>query len=278
LSISVNFKICYINNKQFYIFAKSNTLLSTHQPSIKLGHPFIQLLTVDSTNNYAFNLLKDNLAVDGTAIFAAEQSDGRGQMGKIWKANPNENIILSIIVDISAVYLQNQFGLLAMAALGCYDFFDKYAISETAIKWSNDIYWKDKKAGGILIETTQHQQKRFAIVGIGININQVQFDESLPNPVSLKQITGKHYNIADLAIELCESINNWYQILLQNNYALLQETYNKYLYKKDQEVKLRKGNINFNCTIRGVNDYGELVVDTGITECFKYGQIEWLNQ
>jgi len=59
-----------------------------------------------------------------------------------------------------------------MAALGCFDFFSKYAGEKTAIKWSNDIYWKDKKAGGVLIETTNHNNKRYAIIGIGININQ----------------------------------------------------------------------------------------------------------
>ncbi|MFY7964818.1 MAG: biotin--[acetyl-CoA-carboxylase] ligase [Chitinophagaceae bacterium] len=250
--------------------------MSTHQPPIKLGKPFIQLLTVDSTNNYALNLLKDNLAGNGTAIFAAEQSNGRGQMGKIWKANANENIIISIIVDISAVHIQNQFNLLAMAALGSYDFFNKYAGDETAIKWSNDIYWRDKKAGGILIETTQHQQKRFAIVGIGININQVQFDESLINPVSLKQITGKHFNVVELAKELCDCIGNWYDVLLKNNHQELLSFYNSHLYKKNKEVKLKKGNIKFNCIIKSVNSNGELQVENGLSDSFKFGEVEWI--
>ena len=75
--------------------------MSTHQPSIKLGSRFIQLLAVDSTNNYALELLKQNLADSGTAIFAQEQTNGRGQMGKKWEALQGENIILTIIADIS---------------------------------------------------------------------------------------------------------------------------------------------------------------------------------
>jgi len=250
--------------------------LSTHQPSIKLGSRFIQLLAVDSTNNYALELLKQNLADSGTAIFAQEQTNGRGQMGKKWEALHRENIILTIIADISTVYIQNQFNLLAMAALGCYDFFSKYAGNETAIKWSNDIYWKDKKAGGILIETTNHNNKRYAIVGMGININQTAFDENLMNPVSLKQITGKNFKVVELAKELCNCIDVWYNVLLSENNHQLLTNYNSHLYKKNKEVTLKKGNIKFNCIIKCVNPFGELQVENGLCDSFRFGEIEWI--
>lgn len=250
--------------------------MSTHQPSIKLGSRFIQLLAVDSTNNYALELLKQNLADSGTAIFAQEQTNGRGQMGKKWEALQGENIILTIIADISTVYIQNQFNLLAMAALGCYDFFSKYAGNETAIKWSNDIYWKDKKAGGILIETTNHNNKRYAIVGMGININQTAFDENLMNPVSLKQITGKNFKVVELAKELCNCIDVWYNVLLSENNHQLLTNYNSHLYKKNKEVTLKKGNIKFNCIIKCVNPSGELQVENGLCDSFRFGEIEWI--
>ncbi len=241
---------------------------------IKLGNPFIQLLEVDSTNNYAHRLIKTGLADSGTAIFAAQQTHGKGQMGKKWQANKGENITLSIIANISTVHLQNQFGLVAMAALGCYDFFNRYAIDATAIKWSNDLYWNDKKAGGILIETLQHHQQRFAIIGIGININQPIFDPNLPNPVSLKQITGKHFDVVALAQELCVCIDKWYNVLLQGDHHLLLETYNQHLYKKDNIVTLKKGNIKFNCTIKAVAANGELQVENGLQDSFQFGEVE----
>lgn len=242
---------------------------------IQLGKPFIELLQVDSTNNYAFSLIKNGLAENGLAIFAHQQTNGKGQMGKAWQAQANNNIILSIIADISTIHLQNQFGLMAMAALGCYDFFNKYAIDKTAIKWSNDLYWNDKKAGGILIETVNYQQKRFAIIGIGVNINQTAFDTNLPNPVSLKQITGKDFDVVELAKELCICIDKWYAVLMLNNEALLLKTYNNYLYKKNETVTLKKGNIKFNCTIKGVSEFGDLVVDTGFEQHFKFGEVVW---
>ncbi len=250
--------------------------MSTHQPSVKLGSTFIQLLAVDSTNNYALELLKQNLADSGTAIFAQEQTNGRGQMGKKWEALQGENIILTIIADISAVHIQNQFNLLAMAALGCYDFFSKYAGDETAIKWSNDIFWKDKKAGGILIETTNHNNKRFAIIGMGININQTFFDENIKNAVSLKQITGRTFNVVELARELCNCIDIWYNVLLKNNHQELLNCYNNCLYKKGQQVTLKKNNIKFNCTIKSVNSFGELQVENGLCNSFKFGEVSWL--
>ena len=248
----------------------------THQPLIKLGEPFIQLSTVDSTNNYALNLVKQGLAANGTAIFAHKQTNGKGQMGKQWQTNEAENIIISVVANISTVHMLNQFGLVAMAALGCYDFFSVYAGDSTAIKWSNDLYWNDKKAGGILIETTQHNNQRFAIIGIGININQTIFDQSLPNPVSLKQITGKHFNVVELAKELCNSIDKWYTFLRENNVDFLLKVYNKHLYKKDKAVTLKKENIKFNCIIKSVNAFGELQVENGLNDSFKFGEVSWV--
>lgn len=248
--------------------------MSTHQPSVKFGEPFIKLLRVASTNNYALSMLKNNLAYHGTAIFTEEQTKGKGQIGKKWITTKGDNILMSIIINISTIPLQKQFDLLAMAALGCYDFFNKYAVSETAIKWSNDIYWKDKKAGGILIETAYCNKERFAIVGIGLNINQTVFDTSLKNPVSLKQITGKTYNVIDLALELCNCINNWYQVLENGDKELLLKSYNEHLFKLNQTVTLKKENVKFNAVIKGVNEYGELMINNGFEQNFNFGEVE----
>ncbi len=243
---------------------------------VKLGEPFIHLLQVDSTNNYAHKLVKTNLSASGTAIFAENQTNGRGQVGKKWITNNGENIVVSIIIDISTILLQNQFAVVAMAALGCYDFFSSYAKDGTAIKWSNDLYWNDKKAGGILIETLTQSKKRYAIIGIGININQINFDKSLVNPVSLKQITGKHFSSVNLTKELCLCVDKWYQILLANDFSLILKHYNTYLYKKNQKVVLKKGNIKFECTIKRITAFGELEVEGALQENFKFGEIEWI--
>lgn len=250
-------------------------MFSTHQPFIKIGDPFIKLLEVDSTNNYALAKVKENKAISGTVIYAQNQTNGKGQMGKEWLSNGNENITFSIILDISSFPLQNQFLICAFTAMGCFEFFKKYAGNNTAIKWPNDIYYNDKKAGGILIETTQQTDKRIAVIGIGININQKEFSEALSNPISLHQITGDEYKVEDLCKELIQCLNKWLPFLYEKNNEIL-KTYNQHLYKKNKIVQLKKGNIKFSCTIKEVNEFGELLVENGLQDSFKHGEIEWI--
>lgn len=251
-------------------------MLPTPIPLIKLGEPFIQLSEVDSTNNYAHNLVQNGLVQNGTAIFAQSQTQGKGQREKIWKSDYGQNIILSVIVDISTVHLQNQFSLVAMTSLACFDVFKKYAGNATAIKWTNDIYFNDNKAGGILIETLNSNDKRYAILGIGININQTIFSEDLPNATSLKLITGKTYNTLNLAQEICNNLGIYYNHLRNNEFRVLCNSYNAALYKKGMEVTLKKENIKFNCVIDCVNEFGELLVKNAVYDKFSFGTIQWV--
>ncbi len=250
-------------------------MFSTHQPFIKIGTPFIKLLEVESTNNYALALIKENKALSGTVIFTLSQTKGKGQMGKKWLSNQNQNITLSIILDISRFSIQKQFLVSAFTAVGCCDFFKKYAGNNTAIKWPNDIYFNDKKAGGILIETVQQVNKRMAIIGIGMNINQSIFDKNLPNPISLHQITNETFDVESLSMELIEHLNNWLPYLQQEKNDIL-VAYNNALYKKNKIVTLKKGNIKFSCTPKGVNSFGELLVENGLQESFQHGEVEWV--
>ena len=100
----------------------------------------------------------------------------------------------------------------------------KYAGDETKIKWPNDLYWQDRKAGGILIESIVRSREsgvgswEWAIIGIGININQTTFPDDLPNPVSLKQITGKNFDPVELAKELCGLLDKRFTELIENGF------------------------------------------------------------
>jgi BirA family biotin operon repressor/biotin-[acetyl-CoA-carboxylase] ligase len=111
--------------------------------------PFVELQSVDSTNNYARKLIHDKLAQHGMAIFSHEQVAGKGQRGKIWFSEKDANILLSILLKPGPLQLSQQFRLSACMAVTVYDFFQKYAGEATAIKWPNDLYWQDRKAGDI---------------------------------------------------------------------------------------------------------------------------------
>jgi BirA family biotin operon repressor/biotin-[acetyl-CoA-carboxylase] ligase len=271
--------------------------------------PFIELQSVDSTNNYARSLLhksylpdlpgrqagRQDLTQHGTVIFAHEQLAGKGQRGKVWTTEKDANIILSVLIKPDPLHLVQQFHLSACVAIALQDFFLKYAGDDSKIKWPNDLYWQDRKAGGVLIEsgvgssesgvnneqrTTDNGQRarlwKWAIVGIGININQTEFPPELPNPVSLKQITGKNFDPLVLAKELCVILNNYFQQLMTEGFDVIYSQYLDHLYKKNEIVKLKKGNRVFEATIKSISPTGQLIVQHVMEEAFGFGEIEWL--
>lgn len=249
------------------------------QPSI---FPFIELQSVDSTNNYARQLLSEKLAQNGMAIFSHEQVAGKGQRNKRWLTENAGNIALSIIIKPGEIPLTAQFRLSACAAVATQHFFMKYAGDETRIKWPNDLYWQDRKAGGMLIESVISSRETgvgawdWAIVGIGININQTQFPANLPNPVSLKQITGKSFDPVLLAKELHQSFLHQFDELMNKGFDNIFNTYLAYLYKKGCVVKLRKDSRVFEAYIKSVTPTGKLVIEHGITEELDFGVTEWV--
>jgi BirA family biotin operon repressor/biotin-[acetyl-CoA-carboxylase] ligase len=237
----------------------------------------MELTVVESTNIYAMERLQANLAVHGTAFFAHHQTAGKGQRGKTWVAEPDSNIAMSVVIDCSFLLLAKQFPLSVMVAVACHDLFNKYATGETFIKWPNDIYWRDRKAGGILIENqVRGNEWPASVVGIGMNINQTLFSEALKNAVSLKQITGKYYDPVTLAKELCECLERRYVQLKNGGFDDLLVYYNCHLFKRGEKVRLKNNSVAFYCTIKGVSENGDLLVSNAPKECFRFGEVEWV--
>lgn len=247
-----------------------------------IGFPFVELQSVDSTNNYARKLLHEGLARHGLAIFAHEQVQGKGRRGKTWVAEKDANIILSTIINPAPLRIAQQFQLNACVAVGVHKFFSEYAGIDTRIKWPNDLYWQDRKAGGILIESVvgtgspESDRWQWAIVGTGININQTLFASRLRNPVSLKQITGKHYDPLFMAKELCAVFEKFFLQLKEKGFENIYTQYLNILYKKNETVKLRKKNRVFEAEIIGVSRKGKLITKHSTEEEFDFDEIEWL--
>jgi len=267
---------------------------------ISTGGQLTILESVDSTNNYAMAKVRTGLAKHGDGFFAMAQVQGKGQRGKTWLTEPGTNIILTLILKAPPLQLSQQFQFTMAIALAVYDFFAFYAGEETAIKWPNDIYWRDRKAGGILIENIIVSRQasdvsgdtnasdtveagnedmapspwRWAITGMGINVNQTSFPDNIRNAVSLKQITGKDWQVVELAKDLCTHVQNRYVQLLAGKNLL--EEYNLHLFKKGQTVKFKKESRVFEGLVKEVNASGELVVMTAVEERFSFGEIEWI--
>jgi len=230
---------------------------------------------VDSTNNYAMGLVHAGMAQHGIAVFSHHQTQGRGQYNKHWISEAESNIAISVVLEpplsTSQIFLVSK--MVAMAALR---FFNRYAIDNTSIKWPNDIYWCDRKAGGILIENViQGAAWKYSVVGIGININQTDFGDLKNKAVSLKQITGNNFDPVSLAKELCDIVNTQFDQLTLDPNAIIRE-YRSHLYQLGQKIKLKKGNRIFEAIMKDVTDTGQLIVQHAVDERFDVGEVEWM--
>ncbi|HEV2353882.1 MAG TPA: biotin--[acetyl-CoA-carboxylase] ligase [Puia sp.] len=242
-----------------------------------IGHAFIELETVDSTNNYAMAKATSGQAGHGTIYFARHQWAGKGQRGREWTSKPGENIILSAVLEPVAFAPSKAFHLSAAVALACDDLFARYAgAAMTRIKWPNDLYWNDRKAGGILIENKLRGERwAYAIVGIGINVNQTVFPDTVSNPVSLRQITGRAADPMQLARELAVCLEHRFTQLQSNPDAIF-ASYNLRLYGLGREVTLRAGEQVLRTVVTGVSADGKLLTRDSEDRSFSFGDVEWI--
>ncbi len=252
-----------------------NIAQNDSQPPI--GHNFFELDQIDSTNTHAMNQIQSKLTEHGNAYFAHHQTAGKGRQGKVWQAEPKANIILSVVLDASRLKMSQSFTISMVAALAVTDLLSQYIRQNISIKWPNDVYYNDSKAAGILIENKLQGSKwQWCVIGIGININQTSFDNSILNPTSLSLITKKKYDTVQLAKELCCNLEKRYQQLITGNLQCLLNEYNNHLYKQGQIVKLKKNNIAFSCIIQSVNLQGKLQVSGGLQDEFDFGEVDWI--
>ena len=241
------------------------------------NHLFTILDVVESTNNYAMGQVHAGLAAHGQAWFANEQWGGKGQREKKWLSAMGENIIVTITLKPDKVFNQNKFLFSAFIAGVCHQFFSAFAGNETCIKWPNDIYFGDRKAGGILIENVfKGKQWKWAVVGIGININQTHFGEELKNATSLKCITQKNYDVIELAKQLQNTIIQKLENCKEEVLFEYLKYYNDHLFKKGKIVKLKKENILFETCIKEVNGFGQLITEDVMERVFEFGEVSWV--
>jgi len=247
-----------------------------------LGSPFIELQSIDSTNNYALAQIHANLAQPGACFFAHEQTAGKGQRGKSWTTERGRNITMSIVVRPAFLQVFQQFQLSTCVAVATHHFLNRYTDAMLRIKWPNDLYWQDKKIGGILIENVVGRSQAgdgtwdWAVIGIGVNINQTKFPGDLKNATSLKQITTESFDTVELGRQLCQSVDLFYKKLMDRGFASIFRKYNELLYKKNEVAKFKKLNRIFEARVKSVAETGQLIVQHAIEERFDFGEVEWL--
>ncbi len=260
-----------------FVPIKSTNLLRKPMPDIPIGHKLTILDSVDSSNNYAMALLKEQRAVHGEAWFALEQTAGKGQRGKQWLSQPASNIMVSIVLKTNGLAVSDLFYLSMAMAIGTRDWMAQHTGDETTIKWPNDLYWRDRKAGGILIENKwSGSEWQYAVVGIGINVNQVAFQEVGRKTVSLRQITGKTYDLMDELHQLFSHLEIRWQQLMAGEKAAIHTAYEENLFGKGQLCRFKRNNIVFESRVLGVQPSGELLTRDHSDRIFRVGEVEWV--
>ena len=216
-----------------------------------------------STNDYLANLCRESKAKEFYTVMAESQTKGKGQRGNSWESESGKNLTFSIVLYPTALKAKKQFTLSMLAALSCHEALGNYT-DGFSIKWPNDIYWKDKKIGGILIENElEGAYVTQSIIGIGLNINQEIFYSDAPNPVSLKQIIGAEVDLQEVMTLVVHAIIGGYRQLeayYETAQFAISTLYQKYLYRRKGLFPYRDAQGIFLAEYQEVEPDGHLIL------------------
>ena len=175
-----------------------------------IGNKVHNLPYCHSTNDYLKDLMTKNVVSDGEVVVTERQTNGKGQRGNSWESEDGKNLTFSFLLYPKDLLPNEQFNLNYFVTLSIYDFLKHVLgdINSIKIKWPNDIYVDDKKIGGILIENHIIADQIFSsIIGIGLNINQIDF--VTPNATSIALLNKDTYNIKESLGMLLHYLNRY---------------------------------------------------------------------
>lgn len=223
--------------------------------------------STDSTNTYLKGLNGGDPAFRYEVAVTGFQTAGHGQKGNSWESEAGKNLLFSILAHPLEVRVQEQFFISESIALAVTDSVTAATGERFSVKWPNDIYWRDRKLAGILIENTlQGSRILDSITGVGLNVNQTVFMSDAPNPVSLKNITGCDYD-RDV---LLEDIVSRFIGLMASDRRQVHERYHSCLYRREGLHAFRDAQGRFKASIDHVEGNGCLVLKTGAGEYRTY--------
>lgn len=194
---------------------------------------FIHLDTVDSTNNYAANLLKVTGPPDGTVITAQEQTHGRGQRGADWSSEKGENLLFSMLLYPNLLRRRPTFWLSKCVSISLAEMLEEELRVDVWIKWPNDILVNGKKIAGTLLEFNWiDQQPTSAIVGIGLNVNQLYFPYS--HATSLRHVSSKTWSLETLLEKFLLHFDRNFLELHLGQFDALDYRYKEKLFRRNE--------------------------------------------
>jgi len=228
--------------------------------TVFIGKKAFFLPSCHSTNEIASILLTNQQHLNGTVIYTDYQSKGKGQRGNSWESEDGKNILISVILDTKFVEPSDFFDLTIITSLAIHDLLVDYLKEDIKIKWPNDLIYRNKKIGGILIENYIKQNViEWCILGVGLNINQTKFHDE--KAISLANICGQNFEREELTNLLLQKVEKMYFKLRNGKIRLLRKRYLASLYWKNEiHVFQSEGNY-FNGRIIDVEPSGKLKME-----------------
>lgn len=228
-----------------------------------IGKNLIFLPQIHSTNSYATHLLKNVKLPEGTVIHTDQQTEGKGQRGALWHSEAGQNLTASIVLKPVFLELDQQFFLYQIAALACYDTITELLNTshiDIKIKWPNDILLGSKKLSGILIENSiQNNTINWSVIGIGMNVNQLSFADSL-NASSLRLANGKDLSVEATLNLLCENLEKYYLALINSKFEWININYQEKLFGKNEYLPYEMDEQTHYMMVEGITKEGLLIL------------------
>lgn len=236
-----------------------------------MEHRIIYTEETTSTNTFIKDIIAGEPETENlTLVYTGFQTAGRGQRGNTWESEKGKNLTFSVLIKPKGLPANEQFLISEISSLAVRDLLMRHC-TDIRIKWPNDVYWKDKKICGMLIENSiDSSGLSYSISGIGININQEVFVSNAPNPISLKNITGKDYVLQDMIAEFMDIIGKWFDKLTADPAGIHRE-YLSSVFRIDIESSFRDKDGEFRGTIVDVEPHGLLVIRDTEGKTRKYG-------
>ena len=219
---------------------------------------------INSTNVYLYDKMTEKSDIADVVVVANHQTAGRGMDKNRWESEKGKNLLFSIALNVNYLEAENQFKISQAVSVAIVETLSKLIDNQKLfIKWPNDIYFGDKKLAGMLIQNTiEGRMMGVTIIGIGLNVNQIKFSKNIPNPVSLKQISGEDYDLDDLLNLLTKNIKSSVESLrLAENQAEIDRKYIAKSYRYRQWADYLYKNKVKPMIINGFDRYGRLMLE-----------------
>lgn len=241
-----------------------------------LGNQIVKLDETASTNTYLQEMAANTECFEGLVAVTKNQLQGKGQRGNVWESEAGKNLTFSVLLKPS-VLVEEQFIISQTISLGIADFLNQKGVKNVSIKWPNDIYINQQKVAGILIENTLKANRiGNCIVGIGLNVNQLQFSEQI-NATSLALQLGENLDLEQVLSNLLKHLEYRYLQLKAGKTTLIKQDYLNHLLGYQKPLNYLVGNEKVTGVIRGISPLGKLQVEINLqVKEFDLKEVSWL--